>query len=411
MLIPSPQKPFPNYKWRWATFAPSEGLNTPPVYLGVLRVLKNHEGERANSEVLANNLLVVEEDLRRTLDIKVSLARSTERNLLRNSKQYWTALGLLEDSINITLTPFGKRIAEGLVTSSEFAAIVVKTLELPNRNLEYDISDWTRAELNIKPLELILNILEKLKDNYGASFSYITANELIKIVIPLAGAKASIDTHATALSENRNGVLNVSTWENCAPESNDKRMAREFLLFLANYGYCRIKNEGTIYDDKYFLDEITESTIRDLSNLVVPVNNIDNAIASIRESDILSASERRRVLTEVLARPQQAKFRRDVLRASNHTCLLTGEKIKEVLEAAHIIPVKHRGTDNVSNGFCLRADLHNLFDAKHLRIAPDNSIVLSEIAQQSSNYKKLPRRINLPAYINQDAINWRWKYY
>lgn len=374
-------------------------------------MLKNHEGERANSEILANDLLVVEEDLRRTLNIRVSLARSTERNLLRNSKQYWTALGLLGDDVNISLTPLGRRVAEGQVTSSEFAATIVKTLELPNRNLEDDVSDWTRAGIRIKPLELILNILEQLKDISGKDSSYITPNELIKIVIPLAGIGAAASVHATAILASRNGDLDVSGWEDCAPESNDKRMAKEFLIFLASYGYCNIRKARTRYDDKYFLDEVTEPATRDLSSLVIPTNNVDDAISSIRNSDILAASERRRVLAEVLARPQQAKFRRDVLRASRYTCLLTGEMIKDVLEAAHIIPVRYRGTDDVGNGLCLRADLHNLFDAKHLRIAPDQAIFLSEIARQSQNYRNLPARINLPDYINREAINWRWKYY
>jgi predicted restriction endonuclease len=82
-----------------------------------------------------------------------------------------------------------------------------------------------------------------------------------------------------------------------------------------------------------------------------------------------------------------------------------------VLEAAHIIPVKYKGTDHFGNGFCLRADLHNLFDAKHLRIAPDSTIVLSEIASQSQHYRNLPRRIDIPNYVNREAIYWRWKYY
>lgn len=413
MPIPKPQKPFPNYKWRWASFQPSEGLNAPPVYLGVLRVLKNHEGERANSETLANDLLVAEEDLKKVLkNMRISLARNSERNIIRNSKQYWTAFGLVTDDVNIALTPFGKNVAEGKITSAEFSVITIKSLELPNKNLETDVSEWNRAGLKIKPLELILNILKQLKDTYGASSAYVTPNELIRIIIPLAGIKESIFTCVRAIWEHRSKILDVSTWENCAPESNDRRMAQEFLIFLANYGYCRVKGgKRRTYDDKYFLDEIIEPVTRDLSNLVIPTQDINGAILSLRESDVLSVSERRRVLAEVLSRPQQAKFRKDVLRASNDTCLLTGERIKEVLEAAHVIPVKHQGIDDVSNGLCLRADLHNLFDAKHLRIAPDQTIVLSEIVQQSQNYKKLPTRINLPAYVSREAINWRWKYY
>ena len=31
-----PQKPFPDFKWQWATFAPTESINDPVVQLGVL---------------------------------------------------------------------------------------------------------------------------------------------------------------------------------------------------------------------------------------------------------------------------------------------------------------------------------------------------------------------------------------
>ena len=37
-IIRSPQKPFPNYKWRWSVLTPTESLNDPPIFLGVLRV-------------------------------------------------------------------------------------------------------------------------------------------------------------------------------------------------------------------------------------------------------------------------------------------------------------------------------------------------------------------------------------
>jgi len=53
MIIPT--KPFPAYKWRWASFQPSEGLNDPSVFLGVLRVFRNFEGEPTSSSALLNS--------------------------------------------------------------------------------------------------------------------------------------------------------------------------------------------------------------------------------------------------------------------------------------------------------------------------------------------------------------------
>jgi hypothetical protein len=97
MPLAPPKKPFENYKWRWATLTPTEGLNLPPVYLGVLRVLYNHEGRSASSPSVRRDLRSVERDLRGIISSRVSLARKkTDRNLFRNSQQYWKALGLLQ---------------------------------------------------------------------------------------------------------------------------------------------------------------------------------------------------------------------------------------------------------------------------------------------------------------------------
>ena len=44
-----PKKPFANYKWRWAVYTPTETLNEPPIFLGILRVLRNDEYKRFSS--------------------------------------------------------------------------------------------------------------------------------------------------------------------------------------------------------------------------------------------------------------------------------------------------------------------------------------------------------------------------
>ena len=49
MIPPQPQKPFPTYKWRWASFTPSEGLLRSDVYLGALRAFAAHNG-KANGD-------------------------------------------------------------------------------------------------------------------------------------------------------------------------------------------------------------------------------------------------------------------------------------------------------------------------------------------------------------------------
>jgi predicted restriction endonuclease len=61
------------------------------------------------------------------------------------------------------------------------------------------------------------------------------------------------------------------------------------------------------------------------------------------------------------SRPNQARFRKDVLGAYGR-CVITNVTMPEVLEAAHIKPFRYNGGDTVANGFPMRMDIHLLFD-------------------------------------------------
>lgn len=150
--IQPPVKPFPSYKWRWASFQPSEGLNSPPVYLGVLRVYAAHDGESPASPSVIADLARVQSET----DTKINLARTDRRNLKRNAGQYWTALGLLQPEHGaLRVTTFGQAVASGRITPAAFAASIVNSLTLPNRYIESS-TEWDNAGLRIKPLRLIL---------------------------------------------------------------------------------------------------------------------------------------------------------------------------------------------------------------------------------------------------------------
>lgn len=407
-MIP-PKKPFNDYKWRWATLTPTEGLNEPPIYLGVLRVLKTYEGFAPSSDEVATALSVVEQETRNKVKSRVSLQRSQERNLIRNSGQYWKALGLLGDSSGvISLTEFGRRVADGGITKDEFAATVIKTLVLPNRFIE-DVSEWNCSGITIKPLEIILKILVALAENQTTKESYITPDELIKIIIPLAGTNASIQEYSESIALYRKGHLSLVDWPDCTPSANDQRMAREFLLFLWHYGFCNRTGHGR-QREKYFLDMSAVPELDKLINLKIDVDEGTDITPLIRDTEFSAVTGRRRVQREIWERPQQTRFRKDVLAAYSNCCIITGERVSEVLEAAHIIPVKYKGSDTVDNSLCLRIDIHRLFDSGHLRISPSGELFLSEVAQQSQTYGCLPRDIILPSFLNRNSLKWRWQY-
>lgn len=402
--IKPPVKPFPNYKWRWASFQPTEGLNSPSVYFGVLRVYAAHDGESPSSPSVIADLARVQHET----DTQIDLARTDERNLKRNAGQYWTALGLLEAKSGLHVTEFGQAVASGKITPSTFAATIVNSLTLPNSRIENNTDEWNNAGLSIKPLRLILEIIEDLSAVHGPESARMTPFELIHIVIPLAGARSQIREYTDAIMQYRQGRLSLDGWPNCTPKDNDERMAKEFLLFLANYGFCEVRSASHGDMKEYYLPAAIATT-QALINLPA-TGDLFTIAEQVQTTDVLADIERQRVQVSVIARSQQSRFRKDILEASGGRCVVTGVRLRDVLEAAHIKPVNAQGNDHVSNGFCMRTDIHTLFDTGHLRIEPTGNIHLSDAARREAVYAALPKQIVIPEYVHGNYVDWRWRY-
>ncbi len=407
------KKPFADFKWRWASFTPSEGLNEPRVHLGVLRAMRDNEHKLASSPEFLAALQVVEDDLLEYLPNGLNLARDPERNLLRNSQQYWSGLGLLASTEHgISLTQFGHKIADGQITREEFAAATVKTLTLPNSRIESrNITEkWDEINIKIHPLSLILSIIVELGKK-EAQEAYLSTEELVRVVIPLSSVSASLPEYVEHITLFREESNIFDAYEDFAPKANDKRIAREFLLFLSYHGFLSIRNAAEInLKQEFFADPRACRAIKELLNLKFQSEEIQDVAESISDSVDIEMLQRERRLVQVTSRPGQAKFRRDVLKRSGNKCILTGETLSVVLRACHIIPVELNGPDDVGNGICLREDLHILFDSGHLRINMDGEIHLSEYAATSPSYCNLEKSIKFPPHVNLKCIAHRWAY-
>ena len=169
-----PQKPFPNFKWKWASYAPTESINDPVVLLGVLFGMEKLEGKYAfSSKEFEKEMEELSYDLKDSIGIDLA-GRSGERNIMRNSMQYWKSLNLLPKNVHgiIELTDFGRMVAKREISQAEFSAISVMTHKLPNSNIQKDndISLWKKAGIVIYPLKLILSVAKETE--------YLTATML-----------------------------------------------------------------------------------------------------------------------------------------------------------------------------------------------------------------------------------------
>lgn len=98
--------------------------------------------------------------------------------------------------------------------------------------------------------------------------------------------------------------------------------------------------------------------------------------ASSLNKNPLSLSALRRVSSNVISRPEQAKFRKEVLCSFSNKCAISGWGPEDALEAAHIHEYSASGSNNVRNGLALRVDLHRLFDKRLIKINLDFKVEL-----------------------------------
>lgn len=88
--------------------------------------------------------------------------------------------------------------------------------------------------------------------------------------------------------------------------------------------------------------------------------------------DANSEDERSLTIQAIKARRGQQTFRKKLLEQFNSTCVITGCKIIDILEAAHINPYRGTKDHHTGNGLLLRADIHTLFDLNFIHINPNN---------------------------------------
>lgn len=421
-----PVIPFPDFKWRWATFAPTESINDPIILLGVLDSMYKlrNKGLRFSSPEFTAELESLSE---RISGSGVSLGdRTGERNLMRNSQQYWKNVGLIPKVPHkrgyIELTTFGTLVAQQKISQTEFAAATIMSLQLPNRLAEDDeICDlWDKHGIRLYPLKLILSISKGLKhstsellfDENTASGAYITADELSRIVIPLSATpNRPVSDYIEYINAYRQGTLNISNWPDCQQRANDARMANEFLLFLSNYGYLLREKITSRGEAKNYYNFALDDEIEALTN-----NHYTFSTANIRSLDELKrikevASEvDRKRFSITQERPEQGSFRKALL-AQSQQCVVTAVQMPEVLQAAHIRPVKYNGGYEAANGFLMRSDIHLLYDSNDIRISPRGEVVVSDKVRMNYGASAIRDFIRIPDYVNLDYVQWRWDNY
>jgi len=129
---------------------------------------------------------------------------------------------------------------------------------------------------------------------------------------------------------------------------------------------------------------------------------------------IHSGEDTRDVVTkQIRARRGQKKFRDALLKRYGPTCQVSGCELLDVLEAAHISPMRGLTDNHPDNGLLLRSDLHTLFDLLLMSIDPDSlKVRLAPSAQAIAPYTELDGktiRVGTKARPAREPMERHWK--
>lgn len=85
-------------------------------------------------------------------------------------------------------------------------------------------------------------------------------------------------------------------------------------------------------------------------------------LEEIRPQEMMPlAKERQRIVESVSRYVRESSFRRQVMDAYGSRCAVTRAQLN-LVDAAHIVPIKAQGTDDVSNGIALSPTIHRAYD-------------------------------------------------
>jgi hypothetical protein len=162
-------------------------------------------------------------------------------------------------------------------------------------------------------------------------------------------------------------------------------------------------------DGLNYAPEISEAQF---NALLAAANGMSDFVAGVKLPD----SERNWGFVYSLAKQRlgQGVFRKGLLDAYDGTCAISGCRVADVLEAAHIFRWSESGSQTSSNGLLLRADIHSLFDADLIGIDPERLLVQLAAPIRESEYGVFHgAKLRVPAdpksRPNKELLKQRWR--
>lgn len=201
---------------------------------------------------------------------------------------------------------------------------------------------------------------------------------------------------------------------------NDRRIVLESATgFIASYGsyfkelkeipLLKLQSETLRYNIQLSIQEVNIQWAKKL---------LDDQVSSIfplgageadNDSPVLLEGDQRKIVDRQIRQRRGQKTFRDKLLKSNPVCAVTGCKLVDILEAAHIDAYRNDSHNDISNGLLLRSDIHTLFDLELFVINPMTYELIFSDAVLNNGYEELKNRtLFIKHQLSKQALDKRW---
>lgn len=195
--------------------------------------------------------------------------------------------------------------------------------------------------------------------------------------------------------------------------------------FLNNAVADRLRRPGNVFADirqstvsqlRWLSEEHAAELVASISAPSSPNRSAEAAGApasppSWPEPDSASiAAGRQAVMRLIEQRANQGRFRDAIIARDGRRCVVTGSRVPEVLEAAHLIPYASGDPqrDDPSNGILLKADIHLLFDRGLMAINPDTMTLSLSPRLQNTRYSGLAEHGRVRTSAGVPFLRWHY---
>lgn len=145
-------------------------------------------------------------------------------------------------------------------------------------------------------------------------------------------------------------------------------------------------DQGYFFLESYNAEKsFKPSPAAEIEQIAQQLSQIEEPAGSYNPANTLDS--RKRVISSIVQRRGQTKFREELIKAYCGKCAITGCDAIPALEAAHITPYKGDESNTTTNGLLLRADIHTLWDLGMIAVNPDTGkvVIADEISGSYSN--------------------------